>query len=353
MTHAQTNTLSPLSPAAFILQDAAPVVARTNLQRLSGKRILLTGASGLVGTYLLACLRHLLNDGHTGTTIHLLVHSEPLPYFRELADHPAIRLIKCDLSSPGCWQNLPTADVIIHAAGYGQPGRFLADPVKTIALNSSATIALFEHLAPEGRFLFISSSEIYSGLTSGACSEDQTGNTAPDHPRACYIEGKRCGETICHAWRTQGVAAYSARLALAYGPGARPGDARVLNAFIQRALEQGEITMLDAGLATRTYCYITDAIELLLRILLDGQQPVYNVGGESRTTIAGLAEMVGGILNVPVNIPSTGSGVAGAPADVSLDMTRCTTEFGKRDYVSLEQGLQRTVEWQRLFRAQK
>jgi len=353
MTHGMTDTLPHLSPAAFILRDAAPVVTRTNLQRLTGKRILVTGASGLVGIYLLACLRHLLDGGAPGTTIHILVHSEPLPYFRELADHPSIRLIKGDLSSPDCWQTLPIADVIVHAAGYGQPGRFLADPVKTIALNSSATLALFDHLAPDGRFLFISSSEIYSGLPPRACQEHEVGTTAPDHPRACYIEGKRCGEAICHAWRARGAAAYAARLALAYGPGTREDDARVLNAFIQRGLQQGRITMLDAGLATRTYCYITDAVELLLHILLDGREAVYNVGGQSRTTIAGLAGMIGDILQVPVNIPSAGPGVAGAPADVSLDMTRCRTEFCKEHYVSLEEGLQRTVEWQRLVRAQR
>ena len=96
---------------------------------------------------------------------------------------------------------------------------FMQNPVKTLQLNTSTTLLLFEKLLPGGKFLFISTSELYSGLSHPPFTEQQIGTTNTTHPRACYIEGKRCGEAIVNAFREQGVNAKSARLALAYGPG--------------------------------------------------------------------------------------------------------------------------------------
>ncbi|MEK7097218.1 MAG: NAD-dependent epimerase/dehydratase family protein, partial [Patescibacteria group bacterium] len=164
---------------------------------------------------------------------------------------------------------------------------------------------------------------------------------------SCYIEAKRCGEAICNAYRAKGVQAKSARLSLAYGPGTKQGDLRVLNSFIQKAI-QGKIEMLDYGEAKRTYCYISDAIEIMWKILLFGKEPVYNVGGFSNITIADLARKIGKYLDIPVVFPKISSDkISGAPVDVSLDMSKVKNEFGKTEYVSLDEGLERTIEWQK------
>ena len=97
----------------------------------------------------------------------------------------------------------------------------------------------------------------------------------------------------------------------------------------------------------RTYLYVTDAVEILFQILFNGKQGVYNVGGHSRTSILDLAKAIGAVLTIPVSSPPPGNtGVIGAPDDVFLDMGRVENEFGKKEYVSLEDGLRRTIEWQ-------
>jgi nucleoside-diphosphate-sugar epimerase len=202
-----------------------------------------------------------------------------------------------------------------------------------------------EKLFPKGKFLFISTSELYSGISNPPFSEAQIGSTNTTHPRACYIEGKRCGEAIINAFRDQGVNAKSARLALAYGPGTRPNDMRVLNSFIQKALN-GKITLMDKGEARRTYCYVEDAVEILWNILLHGKDPIYNVGGTSRVTIRELAEMIGALVHVTVEYPETSHTLKDAPEDVCLNMSKVENEFRKTTYTPLSEGLSRTIRWQ-------
>ena len=110
---------------------------------------------------------------------------------------------------------------------------FTKHKLDTIAVNTSFLLKLFKYLKPNGKFLYISSSEVYSGATPSH-TEEMIGTTTPQHPRACYIEGKRCGEAICTAYREQGYYVKIARLALAYGPGTKAHDTRVINEFIEK-----------------------------------------------------------------------------------------------------------------------
>ncbi len=335
--------------AEIIAADAEQICKKVDLTEISEKVVIVTGASGLVGGYFLACLKHLSHSMHMKFRAAAVMQSEPHPYLIEFLDYNGAEVLRGDLTDYDFCRSLPQADYIIHAAGYGQPGRFMENPVKTIQLNTSATCALFEKLREKGKFLFISTSEVYSGLTNPPHKESEIGTTNTTHPRACYIEAKRCGEAICNAYRLKNVQAKSARLALAYGPGTRPGDMRVINSFIQKAL-QGRITLLDQGKAKRTYCYVSDAVEIMWNILLKGRESVYNVGGFSKTTVGDLARKIGEYLNVPVIFPDgSESIIAGAPDDVFLDMAKAQNEFGKTEYVIFDDGLERTIEWQKIL----
>jgi len=333
-------------PNMIILQDAQKICERLRMDVLQNTTVLVTGASGLIGTYFLACLSHLKSIGHR-IQVHALCLSAPPPHLAAFTAKDGFNIMRIDLSDCKEYQKLPQADIIIHAAGYAQPSLFMTNPVATIQINTSATAALMERLRPRGRFLFLSSSEIYSGLNKHVLSEEDIGLTTPSHSRAAYIEGKRCGEAICNVFLSQGVQVKIARVALAYGPGTRKHDRRALNSFIEKALIQDRIELLDAGAAVRTYCYIADAVELMWHILLNGKEVVYNVGGRSTITIAELAQRVGSITGKPVTFPDTEDSSAGAPSEVSLDLSKAETEFGKTEYVELEEGLNRTISWQR------
>jgi UDP-glucuronate decarboxylase len=335
----------------LILKDARLVVREINHDRLRGRSVLVTGASGLIGTHLMASLACLRSEADLPLKVWGVVNSEPEAYFSSIAELGGLKVIRGDMADDSFVQSLPEADIVIHAAGYGQPGKFLKDPVRTIKLNTSALLGLFGKVAKGGKLLFLSTSEVYAGAPHPPYREVDVGSTNTDHPRACYIEAKKCGETICNAYREIGFDAKSARISLAYGPGTKAGDRRVINEFILRGLK-GKISLLDHGYVRRTYCYVTDSVEMLWDILLDGTDAIYNVGGSSRVTIRDLAVTIGDYLNVPVVFPTDpAEGMAGAPEDVSLDMSKVEREFGKCAFIDFTEGLRKTIEWQRLYYA--
>ncbi|WP_431862546.1 NAD-dependent epimerase/dehydratase family protein [Azospirillum sp.] len=331
----------------LILEDCDRIVERVDLAGLRDQSILITGASGLLGLHMIGCFKRLAQKTGRPVQVAAVTRSGIPDHLASLFRFPGLSLWRGDIADTAFVASLPAAGCVIHAAGYGQPGKFLENPVTTIRINTTATASLLEKVVPGGKALFVSSSEIYSGSTRTPHRETDIGTTDPMHPRACYIEGKRCGEAICYAFRQRGCDVKAARLALAYGSGTGPTDQRVLNSLIRKALLDGRIALLDQGRAIRTYCHVTDAVELLLRILLSGREPVYNVGGHSTVTILELAQAIGRITGVAVTVPEQEQELAGAPADVALDLSRVRDEFGKNDFVSLESGLEHTIAWQR------
>jgi nucleoside-diphosphate-sugar epimerase len=324
---------------SLLEQTADAVLKRVDTAPLAGKTVLLTGATGLIGSNLAATLHK------AGARVPEL-HRDQKPGGRH--------------------------DFIIHAAGYAQPAKFMADPMATIRVNTTMLADLLGILAPEGRLLFLSTSEVYSGNQRSLHREEDIGATNPAHARGCYIESKRCGEAICHAARENGQQAMIARVSSVYGPGVRPKDTRVMSQFIDAALRDGEIQLKDGGAARRVFLYVSDAVEMLLNILIRGEGAVYNVGGPAmgvgrgnhgygnlngETPIIELARKIGAIMKVPVKIPGGfgghsaraigAGGLPGAPAHVGLDLGRYTREFNKEHWVSLDDGLRHTIEWHR------
>ena len=330
----------------IITKDIESIWSEIDLSPLADKSVLITGASGLIGTYMIYSLLHWNSYSSDKIRISLVIHRDLPVHLQELEQHSEVTLYRGDLSDYQFYESLPNFDCIIHAAGYGQPGLFMENQIKTIRLNTMATDLLLTHLAPTGRFLFVSTSEVYNGSAETPYTETTVGATMPDHMRACYIEGKRCGEAICHAYMETDKTVKIGRVSLAYGPGVRKTDKRVLYNFIEKGLH-GSIHMMDAGRAKRVYCYVSDTVSILWNILLRGKEHTYNVGGLSHTTIAELAGLIGEILNVPVVFPEEEQGMRGAPDEVFVDMNRAISEFGKANFVSLRDGLDRTIEWYR------
>lgn len=329
-----------------LLIETNSIINEVDFSQLQNKSIMITGVSGLVGLHFFATIKNLILQKKYNIKLYGIHSSESTDYFKELSSFPSCEIIRGDVSDFAFLNSLPTVDFIIHAAGYGQPNKFMDDQVKTLKLNTFSIFELIKKLKENGKFLFISSSELYSGLNNSPFNEKQIGNTNTNHPRSCYIEGKRCGEAIINSYRNMGIDAKSARLSLAYGPGTKEGDKRVLNSFIDKALK-GDINMMDEGKSLRTYCYVSDAVYIMWKILLEGNDAVYNVGGKSKTTILELAELIAKELNVKIILPKITQSLSGAPDSVSLDMTKFEDEFGKIEYTQLEDGIKKTIEWQK------
>lgn len=328
----------------ILQEDIDRIWDHIQLSELAGKTLLITGGTGLIGSYFLYTIKKLNEIFGYKTRVYVVVHNG-IPGWLSFLDGVAwAEIIKGDLSDASFCASLPCADYIVHAAGYGQPGMFLQDKLRTIRMNTRATDILLSKLAEGGKFLFVSTSEIYSGSRNIPYMESDYGCTTPQHRRGCYIEGKRCGEAICMAYREKGVNVIIGRVSLAYGPGFKKGDKRVLNDFIEKG-ETGVIQLLDSGSSGRIYCYAADTVEMLWNVLLRGTQPVYNIGGESQTTILGLAEKIAGIMNARVEIPDVSAGLEDAPEAVGMNIDRVKREFRKKEFVPLDEGLQRTVLW--------
>lgn len=330
---------------SIINKDVDSIIGFVDFAPLQNKSVLITGATGIVGLYSIATLVKIMDSLNVNITAW--VNNKIPTYLEPLFQR--CKVIQGDITDSKNFINLPKFDCIVHAAGYGQPLKFVKNKIKTIKINTEATSNLLEHLNKDGRFLFLSSSEVYNGLDLDNITEDMMGNTNTNHFRSCYIEGKKCGESICHSYIEAGYNVKIARLSLAYGPGTRLDDERVVNTFIKKGLKEDNIILLDHGLAIRTYCYITDAVEMLWNICLHGKYVVYNVGGVSRTTIKGLAETVSTELKKEIILPEFQQPLAGNPKVVNIDCSRYLNEFKKHTFLNLSSGIDKTIQWYKLL----
>lgn len=310
-----------------------------DLSKLKDKSILITGASGLIGVYLVAYIKS--KQKEFNIKIYTWTKNEIDPMFKSLFED-CEQIIGDITTKP--WNNIPMFDFIIHAGGYGQPMKFLSDKIKTLEINSISTIWLFEHLNSSGTFLFISSSEIYDGIEEYSIPEEEPGRTTTDHPRACYIEGKRCGETICHIFKEHGCNVKIVRLSLTYGPGTKKNDSRVVNSLIDKAIHNDDIKLLDRGESIRTFCYITDSIEMILNVLFFSKDTTYNIGGIDAYSILELARIIGKICEKKV-ITSRKAKLIGSPSIVNICIDKYVEEFNKYDFIELQEGLKNTIKW--------
>ncbi len=318
----------------------------SGLVDLASSKILVTGASGIIGSNLLKALLSLRRKG--AEEISVVTKSGVFPNLG--IDYEKVKTLNGDLLDSSFVDNISNFDLIFHAAGYGQPAKFMADGISTMLLNSEITRKLLARVNPGGRFIFFSSSEIYSGSLSIPYNEEHIGTTNPLHERASYIEGKRFGEALTNIMGKElGISTCSIRIALVYGPGTKRNDARVLYSFIDRALNDRKLVMMDLGKAMRAYCFIEDAIKLIIKITTDGTKPIYNLGGRELISIRSLAEEICFLTGAKFELPTMIIDMGSAPSTVLLDMTRTLDLFDQEfEFTQMRAGLRKTIDWQKM-----
>jgi len=258
-----------------------------------------------------------------------------------LKSSPKFKFLQMDLTDMDNLKRLPKSDVIIHAATYSPPRIFLNNPLDTLKLNTTTLFALLEKLSDDGVLLFISTSEVYNGLTKPPFKETDIGTSTTEHPRACYIEAKRCGEAIC---LSSGKNAKIVRVSLVYGSGARASDSRVLYDFVNQALIDKKIVVKGGADNLRTYCYVEDAIDMMWDVIIKGKEKIYNIGGDSVMTIKEMADVIAKATGVKYSVSSQEE-FSGVPSTVQVDMSRYNNEFGEYKYTSFWDGFNRVVDW--------
>lgn len=315
------------------------------IRKFSGSRILLTGATGLIGLNILALLFELKKQ--SGLDFELITSSKsPLPHFlveESLSKkHKVIDLV-CDVD----FTKFGKFDFIIHSGGSAQPLDFMSKKNDTYAINSMVTKKLLDLLNPGGHFVFMSSTELYSGLQKNLFVESDIGTTSPFHPRSCYIEGKRAGEMFVHWKREDGFNASSVRLSYTYGPGTKSNDFRVINELIRSAITLGETKLRDSGLAVRSDLFSIDAAHMILQILLSPSRPIYNVASVDISSIHEIASEVSSIGNVPFRPNTFDEQIKVFAQDYALiDTTSYFEDFPYFENCSLRDGLAITYNWQ-------
>jgi len=341
----------------IIEQDCLEYIKKIDLTPLKDKTVLITGANGLIGTYLIYLL-HLANVV-MGMSINIIAISKNFPcealqnIFSNNYEFHTLDLYKMDYNDLN-----QKADYIIHGATYAQPGKFLRNYLDTIHLNTSTTENLLQKAKKDGaKFLFLSSSEIYGEPDEEniPTAEEYPGCCSPVNIRSIYSEAKRMGETLCFTYKSfEGVDAKVARVAMTYGPGVKLNDERVLAQFLKQALNEKKIVMLDDGSKVRTFCYIADCALMLINVLLYGTGFVYNVGSKDSISIRGLAEeiclLTGSTLATTVveeckQYPEQNIKVS--PKRVELDIRKICTEFKLEQFKPFKEGLERTIQWNR------
>jgi UDP-glucuronate decarboxylase len=334
----------------IIEEDCLRIAELVSLDALKNKRVLVTGANGFLGQYVVSAIYFANATKKLNCKVVCVGLHAPSVMVKEYIKDKNISFKKVDLSKP--FRIEEKFDYIFHAAGYGQPSKFVNDPWGTIAVNIAATRILLEVAArSKGAFVFFSSAETYGEMPANisAFKETYTGAPSTAGPRAVYGASKKLGEALALSFAKQhGVRVRVVRISHVYGPGAPANDTRVLSDFIRKAREQGIIRLLDQGKAVKTYGYIADVTAMILFAALHGKEEIYNVGGKDTISIRELAERVGKYCRAKVEIPKTTSKdyfVGRDPGFVKLDLSKIKKEMKKFAFTSFNTGLANTIRW--------
>ncbi len=308
-------------------------------------RILITGAAGFLGSHL--CDR-LLAEGHEviGMDNFITGSAENLAH---LAGEPRFTFYRHDVSQyifvPG------KVDAVLHfaspaspnpASPYGYPNL----PIQTMkagALGTHNTLGVAK--AHQARYLLASTSEIYGDPLEHPQTETYWGHVDPTGPRSVYDEAKRFAEALTMAYhRAHGVNTRIVRIFNTYGPRMRLDDGRALPNFLQQALRGEPITIYGDGQQTRSFCYVDDLIEGIVRLLMaDVHEPV-NIGNPVETTILEFAETINRLTGNRAGVVFLPDKRLGSdPQRRQPDITRARTLLGWEPKVSLEEGIARTI----------
>jgi len=311
-------------------------------------RVLVTGGAGFIGSHL--CDRF-LRDGHTVVCVdNFLTGAEA--NIAHLSSNPSFRLIRHDISKP--LEIEGTINLILHFASPASPIDYLKLPIQTLKVGSIGTMnALGIAKAKQARFLLASTSEVYGDPDVHPQVETYWGHVNPIGPRGVYDEAKRFAEAMTMAYhRAHGVDTRILRIFNSYGPHMRVGDGRAVPAFISQALRGEPLTAFGTGAQTRSFCYVDDLVEGIVRVTRADYHDPINLGNPEEYTILQLAQRI-------IELTKSSSRVVFKPLPQDDPKQRCPDIGLARRLLlweptaGLHEGLSNTIEWFKTHLSQK
>lgn len=352
------NWLDPVTPIEG--SDAAMMVARCEamLARLSGSSLLITGAAGLIGRYLVRMVsyanRHQLSVPCRVSALDTAYSGGPyLP-----ADEPGIEYVYGDVRKPA---DIRPAEYVIHGASIASPLQYRSRPIETMETNFLGTRNVLAVACQRSRSaVALSTSEVYGDAAAEMIPTPETyrGRVNQYGPRACYVESKRLAETLCFEYeRRHATPVRIVRPFNVYGPGQALDDGRIIPDIMGSLLRGSEIVLYGDGKATRSFCYVADAVEAIFTVLLsDHAEGAYNVGNQdgevSIEQLAKIAIEASG-RDVPVRYARSTDEhyLTDSPTRRCPDTGRIRDGLGWAPRTSTRQGLERTYAHYAVFTA--
>ena len=305
-------------------------------------RILITGGAGFIGSYLCDLL---LEGGHEVICMDNLITGS-MKNIEQHSNNKNFRFVKhnvCDyIDVPG------DLDYVLHFASPASPVDYLNYPIPTLKVGSLGTHnSLGLALKKKAKYLLASTSEVYGDPLVSPQSEDYWGNVNPIGPRGVYDEAKRFAESMTMAYgRYHGVDTKIARIFNTYGPRMRRSDGRAIPNFIDQALKGSPITVYGDGSQTRSFCYISDMIDGIYRLMMSALNEPVNLGNPEEMTVLELAKTM-------IALAGTKSKIVYKPLPQDdprvrrPDISRAQKNLKWKPTVSLKEGLKKTIEWAR------
>ncbi|MEO8595474.1 MAG: UDP-glucuronic acid decarboxylase family protein [Candidatus Solibacter sp.] len=309
-------------------------------------QIVISGAAGFLGSHM--CDR-LLAEGHSVLGLDNFLTGSP----RNLAHldrDPRFRFVEQDVTQPLSIDG--AVDCVVHMASPASPKDYLEYPIETLDVGSLGTRRMLElALGKSSRFLLTSTSESYGDALVHPQPETYWGNVNPVGPRSCYDESKRFAEAMTMAYhRKHGLRTNIARIFNTYGPRMKLNDGRVVPAFLDQALRGEPITVFGSGAQTRSFCYVSDLVDGLFRLMVSEERYPVNLGNPCEMTMLEFAEQIrrmAGSQSEIVFQPLPEDD----PKQRRPDIAKARAMLGWEPRVPLDEGLRNTFEYFSTLRA--